>query len=351
MRPRATSIAGPASAIGLALAAVLGSSFVMIREVQAAGQDRRSAEIVPYRGWERNLKLSNGDVELIVTLDVGPRILSYKTLSGSNVLKEFDEQLGQKGEATWQVRGGHRLWVSPEDPDRTYVPDNGPVEYAELGPGSARFAVPPDPKHKIEKILEVRLDPKGTGVEIKHILTNHASQPTELAIWALTVMKPGGVEVIPLPAKAPHPGGPENGTVESFAPVFPLVCWSYTDFADPRYTFGSDTILLRQDSTKGPTKIGLGHCLGVASYLNDGTLFIKRFPYKKGASYPDFGSSYETFTNQDMLEMETLSPLVTLKPGQSVEHVERWDLVEGLGSADAALDELLKSVLPLLKKK
>jgi hypothetical protein len=348
MRPRATRIAGPATALGLALAAGLGSSTAMSSEAQA---DRRSAEIVPYKGWDRNLKLTNGDVELIVTLDVGPRILSYKTPGGPNVLKEFDDQLGKAGESTWQVRGGHRLWASPEDPDRTYVPDNGPVAHQELGAGAARFVLNPDPKHKLEKVVEVKLDATGTGVEVKHILTNRSGEPTEVAIWALTVMAPGGVEVIPLPAKAPHPGGPENGSLEKFAPAFPLVSWSYTDLADARYTLGTDAIVLRQDAAaKGPTKIGLALPTGVAGYLNGETLFIKRFPYKKGAAYPDFGSSYETFTNADMLEMESLGPLVRLGPNESVEHVERWELVEGAKAPKDDPAGLVRAVKPLLLK-
>ena len=34
----------------------------------------------------------------------------------------------------------------------------------------------------------------------------------------------------------------------------------------------------------------------------------------------------ETFTNEDMLEVETLGPIVNLDPGASVEHVENWSL-------------------------
>jgi hypothetical protein len=34
-------------------------------------------EPIAFRGWPNALRLANGMVELIVTLDVGPRILSY----------------------------------------------------------------------------------------------------------------------------------------------------------------------------------------------------------------------------------------------------------------------------------
>ena len=90
-----------------------------------------TVEEIEYKGWKHNLRISNGDAELIVTLDVGPRIISYKLKGGKNVFKEFEEQLGKSGEKDWQIRGGTRLWVGPEDVTRTYFPDNGPVKYSE----------------------------------------------------------------------------------------------------------------------------------------------------------------------------------------------------------------------------
>ncbi len=48
----------------------------------------------------------------------------------------------------------------------------------------------------------------------------------------------------------------------------------------------------------------------------------------------------ETFTNSDMLELETLGPMTKLEPGACVEHVERWRLFRDapLPADDADLD-------------
>jgi len=70
---------------------------------------------IPYGGWKNNLRVSNGDAELIATLDVGPRIISYRLMDGKNVFKEYPDQLGHSGESDWMIRGGHRLWAGPED--------------------------------------------------------------------------------------------------------------------------------------------------------------------------------------------------------------------------------------------
>ena len=99
-------------------------------------------EKVEYKGWKNNLKLSNGTVELIATLDVGPRVIRYAFVGGDNVLKEYADQLGKSGEKDWQIRGGHRLWHAPEAQPHTYFPDNAPVDFKDLGGGAVRLIAP-----------------------------------------------------------------------------------------------------------------------------------------------------------------------------------------------------------------
>lgn len=308
-----------------------------------------TVELVEYGGWKNNLRMTNGSVELTVTLDVGPRILSYKLAVGRNVFKEFDDQLGKSGESDWMVRGGHRLWASPEDTTRTYYPDNGPVHHSPLPDGGVRFVPAVEAPYGIQKEIDVTLSPTGTGVTVLHRIRNVGTEPTDLAPWGLSVMKGGGVEIMPLPPKAPHPGSPKNAkSAEDFAPNGALVMWPFTDLTDDRLTLGSKYLLLRQDPNKSPTKIGLIHQMGWVGYLNDGTLFVKRFDYEPGRTYPDRGVNFETFTNEEILEIETLGPLVTLAPGQATEHTEQWSLVEATGSvkSEADADTI---VLPLIQ--
>jgi hypothetical protein len=327
-------------------AGLLGLAFLFRFTGTASAEDPAmpaQIEEVEYRGWKRNLKLSNGSAELIVTLDVGPRILSYHLVGEPSVLKEYDEQLGKSGEDSWMIRGGHRLWAAPEDPSRTYEPDNGPVEYR-VNSGSVSFVTPPDPRHGLQKEIEVALAPSGSRVTLTHKIRNTGTQPTELAPWALTVMAPGGVEVIPLPEKRPHPGDPKNArSAADFAPNQTWILWPYTDLSDPRWKITDRYLSLSQKAGTSPTKIGLAHREGQVGYLLGSTLFVKEFGYEPGGRYPDGGVNFETFTNGDMLEMESLGPLVSLPPGQSVEHKEQWELFKvGTGNLET-------EVLPHLK--
>lgn len=306
-------------------------------------------EVIEYRGWKRNLRISNGEAELVVTLDVGPRVISYRLGNGFNVMKNYDAMMGGTGESEWQIRGGLRFWLAPEDLTRTYFPDNRPVDYTELGPTAARFAPPPETEYGVQKEMELRLAAKGSRVEVRLKVTNVGNTPTELAPWAPTVMAPGGMEIIPLPPKRNHPGHPSNAkSPADYAPNQELILWPYFDFADTRWTFGSRYILLRQDVNKGPTKIGLAHRMGWVAYLNSGVLFVKRFDYREGAVYPDLGTRYQTFSNEDMLEMETVGELVTLQPGRSAELVESWELFGNVPPVQSEAD-VERVILPLVR--
>jgi hypothetical protein len=299
-------------------------------------------ETVPFGGWNNCLRLSNAEAELIVTLDVGPRILSYRRPGGANVLKNYREQLGGCGEKEWMIRGGHRLWIAPEDEVLSYHLDNEPVSWVSEGDGrvviSSRMASP----HPLRKDLSITLADKGSRVDLLHSITNEGSTPITLATWALTVMAPGGTEIIPQPPLGEHP--------RDLLPNRTAVLWPYTDLSDRRWKLGRSYFLLRQQADGTPTKIGLAHGERWIGYLLGEDLFLKTFPLVKGAAYPDGGCNFETFTNADMLEIESLGPLATLQPGESTSHPETWHLAEAPTGIDPD-DEtsLAKLLTPILR--
>jgi hypothetical protein len=330
-----------------ALSLLLGATR---SDLAADDKNAPRVEKVEYKGWKNNLRLSNGDIELIATLDVGPRVISYRPAGGKNVFKEFDAQIGKSGEKDWQIRGGHRLWVGPEDLTRTYALDNGPVQFKEIEPGLVRLTPGPDTEFGIQKEIDVHLPAHGSRVRVVHRLTNTGDKPARLAPWPISVMAPGGIEIIPLPTKKPHPGSAKNArTPEDFGPNQTMVLWPYFDYKDPRWTFGSRYLTLRQGK-RGPTKLGLAHRLGWVGYLNGGTLFVKRFGYETGKPYPDRGCNFETFTNEDMLEIESLGPLVRLAPGAKVEMVEEWEFIKDVPAINDEAD-IDNNILPHITRR
>ena len=177
-------------------------------------------EIISYRGWGNTLRLANNDIELLVTTDVGPRILVYKTPLGENVLKTFDDQLGSSGEQDWRIRGGHRLWLAPEDAVLSYHLDNGPAPWRyDTFSGEVVVESIQERPQRIRKTLGILSAAQGSRVSLRHTVVNEGDQPVTLAVWALTVMQPQGVEIIPQPPLGEHP--------RDLVPNRSIVLWTY----------------------------------------------------------------------------------------------------------------------------
>jgi hypothetical protein len=297
-------------------------------------------EKIAYRGWPNCYRLANGIVDLIVTGDVGPRIIRFGFAGDVNEFKEYEALLGLTGGDEWRIYGGHRLWHGPEVSPRTYQPDNEPVRVAEHA-GFVRVTQPTEAATGIQKEIDIYLAADRPHVRLVHRLRNTGLWAVELAPWALTVMAQGGKVIIPLPPRGSHP--------EALLPANSLTLWAYTDMSDPRWTWGRKYIMLRQDpAATQPQKAGVMVPDGWAAYANRGHLFVKKFAYVAGATYPDWGCSVETFTNADMLEVESLGPLISLQPGAVVEHVEEWRLYRDvpLPQTDADVD---RDVAPRVK--
>ena len=103
---------------------------------------------VKYGEWGNCIRLSDGVNELFATLDFGPRIIRFSAIGKDNMFFEdkddnfnaesMKEESGKyygTDKGVWHIRGGHRLWVSPEYVSPTYYPDNAPVSYEQIETG------------------------------------------------------------------------------------------------------------------------------------------------------------------------------------------------------------------------
>jgi hypothetical protein len=296
---------------------------------------------VAYQGWPNCYRVSNGEIEAIVTGDIGPRVIRFGFVGGRNFFKEYGEQLGKTGEEKFQLRGGHRVWKAPEDPIATWAPDNAPVEVRITEKGVVARE-PVEPLTGLQKEIGVEMEPSGASVTVTHRIANKTLFTLEFAPWAMTMLAQGGLEIAGFPPRGKHP---DNLEVTN-----PLSMWAYTDLSDKRLTLTRKYLLLRQDPNNAqPQKVGLFNPKTWAAYLLDGDLFLKSYEADPRKTYTDFGCSFETFTNDEFLEMETLGPIAKVAPGESVTHVERWSLHRGIRIAaptDAELDRVLGPLVP-----
>ena len=297
----------------------------------------KTLEKVNYHGWPNSYRLSNGVVELIVTSDVGPRLIHFSFVGEDNEFVTIPEVMGKVGGSEWRLYGGHRFWHAPEHPVRTYYPDNVPVTFEEHG-DFVRLLQDTETITGIQKEIDIELDAEKARVRVNHRLYNRNLWPIELSPWALSVMAPGGVGIVPLPPRGTH--------AESLLPANSLSMWAYTDMSDPRWTWGRELIMLRQDpDLTEAQKIGVLSLEGWMAYARRGNLFVKSFEAVPGGSYPDLNSTVEMFTNEMMLEMETLGPLVQLEPGTAVTHSETWHLFGDVPMPQTEAD-VIDTILP-----
>lgn len=290
-----------------------------------------------YAEYGECIQIGNGTSDLVVTVERGPRIIRFGITDKENELCQGAPLVVPVGDDAWRIMGGHRLWHSPESMPRSYTPDNSPVNF-ELLENGVRVIQDIEPWVQIAKEMEITLAPCCNKVTIKHRLINKNAWSVELAAWALTVMAPGGREVVPRPQK-------NTGLLSNTV----LSLWSYTSMNDSRVNWGDKYIILDQNpSIAQPFKFGINNELGWACYFNHGNLFIKRHMHDENAVYPDNGSSYETYTTDFMLEMETLSPLKTLAPDEEILHIEEWELIKGVkapGTDESEMDQIVKKYI------
>ena len=298
-------------------------------------------ETIQYKGWKNCVQFKNDQVTLIVTTDVGPRIIFFAFNDGENIFQNYDDMMGKTGSDEWMIYGGHRLWAAPEKQPRTYYPDNHPVKVREFE-GFVRFTAPVETGTNIQKEMDVYFSEEQAGVKVIHRITNRGIWGIELAPWALSVMKPGGKCISPFPPRGVH-------NDDDLLPSNNIVFWSYTNMADPRWYWGEHFFTLKSEiGNEVAQKAGSMVQDGWAAYANEDWVFIKYFDYMPEFMYPDFGVNFETFTNESMLEVETLGPMSWLKPGESVEHVELWELHRLSGSVETEKD-IQTNIVPLIK--
>ena len=270
-------------------------------------------ETVNFLGLECH-PLENEVLRLLVTRSVGPRILSFGFKDGENVFAELPEiVIDHPDSETFHFYGGHRLWHAPEEPRRTYLSDDAPVDIAPSENGLT-VTQKTESKTGLQKTIEIRFPGASPQVVITHHLTNHGYWPLTCALWAITQLKTGGTAILP--------------QVRQDTGVLPnrfLALWPYTEMVNPNVRWGSNFVLLDAD-LDSPFKIGFPNPRGWLAYWWNGMLFVKRAAYDANADYYDYGSSSECYCNDSFIELETLAPIRTIAPGETASHVETWEL-------------------------
>ena len=117
--------------------------------------------------------------------------------------------------------------------------------------------------------------PVGTGVTLVHRVTRLGGDAGDSG--AVGALGHGA------PAAWPWCRSRRWGSTRAiFCPNRNLVLWPYTDMSDPRWHFGKKYILLRQDSARGPTKIGFVASTRLVRIFGRRSVFSKKYGLGSG---------------------------------------------------------------------
>lgn len=256
-----------------------------------------------------------GSYSVTVADDFGPRVLGFGRGDGPEMLVRLGPDATLESPAgTVHFRGGHRLWVAPEEPRLTHVPDDDPCEI-EVGDGHLRIRGPADGAGFAK---EIELWGDDGGLVVEHRLHRVGPEPVTAAPWAITQLIAGGIAILPV-AGLSGSGYQADRT---------LVLWPYSSLIDERLEFRDGAVLIA--ARPGPqTKFGSGPAPGRLGYFCDGWLFTKTVPPVAGdGPYPDRGAVGQVYVNDAFCELETLGPLEVMEQGDVALHRERWEAQE-----------------------
>jgi len=264
--------------------------------------------------------LANEYFQLECLAEAGPRIVRLTPAwLGENIFAEVPDAIIKTALGDFHFLGGHRLWISPESQSRTYIPDNQGATVKKITHGLKITGNLESDTH-LRKTITIQLSPNRPFVMIKHKIENLGRATIRLAPWALTMMRPNSVAILPQ----------QFGTVDKdgLLPNRNLVLWSYSRWEDQRLKLGGEFITVKANEVKQPFKVGYFNPHGWLGYKFEDVFFVKRFGVRRDEEYPDFGCNSEVYTNDRFIELESLGALVDLKPHEHIVHTETWEVYE-----------------------
>lgn len=277
-------------------------------------------ERIPYRGWTGSLRIANDLVEAVVVPTIG-RVMQFRwATDGENVLWEdtmLDGHRNNNNADRWLNFGGDKIWPSPQSGWKQITGRSWPPPKAfDALPWSAEvfgsaivITSPVDPDFGIQTVRRITLAPSCPVMSISTIYLKVAGTPIRTGIWVITQMR----DAERIYAVLPEPS------------IFPAGFSQQSGPAPP--SLEVEGRLLSLDRAQN-VKIKIG--LDARSLLWIGKNDILRIDSAQATGeFPDEGCHTEIYSNPDpspYVELETLGPLATLKPGETIEGLNTYTL-------------------------
>lgn len=247
----------------------------------------------------------SSDIQIVVTIDYGPRIVSVFSPSKENIIYcEKDEE--------YRRCHGHKMCLLSDAPSGGFYCDNSPVIYSPLDDGVKFVQTISSPVQ-----LEVSMDiiPEGDfgSIMVVHSILNKSDKNIKLSIQTETPLKGDGFIFIP-----------QSNISEKDKPSRVLTLWGDSKWTDDRLYIGKQYVTVKDGKSSSKLKVGSNNTAGWCGYINGTNSFIKRYIHNRAALYPNCGCSTYAVSTNSYLSIRTLSPFYRIETGEIARLVENW---------------------------
>ena len=269
------------------------------------------------------IELRTARLRLVALTAKGPRLAFWGRPDGDNLMLWAP---GKYGRGSWDLMGGHRLWVSrpgADEAEETYSADNQPCTVEVLANGFTVTAAV-DPVLLTQRGFTVTAM-STDRLTIEHFVTNHSAMLWSGGLWAITstLPAPGATYTVPL--------GDDSDW--DYATIVAVRKWGHSQgrktFHDPQFVLTDDAFHLVPGGVESKRMVKAD--AGIIGMHDPGQklVFAKQAAYQPDANYP-LGTNLALYTGKDnfMAEMESMGPFATLKPRQTLRHTENWVLAD-----------------------
>ena len=168
-------------------------------EITASGV---TIEALPYRGWQRALRITNGRVEAIVVPCIG-RVMRFGWVGDAqNMLWEnasLDGSSDARVNGSWKNFGGDKVWPSPQSQWRQVTTSAWPppigfdsLPYtAEVTGNSIVLTSTVDPHYGIQTVRRISLSADSPTLTIASEFHKVSGTPLETGVWIITQVPDG----------------------------------------------------------------------------------------------------------------------------------------------------------------
>ena len=289
--------------------------------------------------------LENDGLEMMVTLDYGPRIVSVHHEGEPNLI--YNDLI-----PGLQRSHGHKMRITLEKSTNPVYCDDLPVRYIPLSDGVSFVQTLSDPA-QLELTMDIVFSTEIGSFMVVHSATNKSLEDIKLSIYTETPFGNDGIVFIP-----------QSNIHETDRPSRVLTLFDNAGWNDKRLFIGNQYVTVNGNTFEAEDngefqlvdavpcsdrlKIGVNNTAGFCGYLMGGHALIKRYVHNRNALYPFNSCSAFATANDGYLSIQNMGPFYIIGPGESARHIESWIFAEYPGRVrprcEDEIDEFINSI-------